>query len=223
MNALPEESQKAQEGLKALKQQYGKLIANQRARMRDDPGYRLETMKKRLEDMFKLLNCWQQYIDIIYAPEADMNFRKVLKDSGMYTMDPSDAESRQAGAPDEMSFAMKMQNEDVERRLQTLLARGDEEELEKEKKNVAREVDEQYLSVNEAMTTDTPLTSEVEDKDMKRSSVESEADAASNKAQKMLKQQAGIASSSEDEVEEAQSEVGIQSSDEEREGTASPE
>ena len=59
LDALPEESQRAQEGLEALKQQYALLVRNQRARMRDSPGYRLETMKKRLEDMFKLLNCWQ--------------------------------------------------------------------------------------------------------------------------------------------------------------------
>lgn len=138
-------------------------------------------------------------------------------------MDPSEAGSRLAGAPDEMSFGMKMQNEDIERRLQTLFARGDEEELQQDKKNVAREVDEQYMSVNEEMTTDTPLTSEMEDKDMKRASLETDADAASAKAQKMLKQQAGIASSSDDEAQEAPSEVGIQSSDEEREAAATTE
>lgn len=82
LDALPEESQKAQEGLKALKQQYASLVANQRARMHENAGYRLEVMKKRLEDMFKLLNCWQQYIDVIYAPEVDINFMKILKDNG---------------------------------------------------------------------------------------------------------------------------------------------
>lgn len=129
LDALPEDSQKAKRGLQVLKEQYSLLIANQRARMRDNAGYRLDVMKKRLEDMFRLLNCWQQYIDIIYAPEVEINFMKVLKDQGQLSGDASDPNSRMTVAPDEASFAVKMQREDIERRLQTLFARTDEEEL----------------------------------------------------------------------------------------------
>lgn len=67
---LPEESQKAQQGLDTLKKHYGKLIENSRLRLKANPGRRLGAMQKRLEDMFKLLDLWQQYVDIIYAPEA---------------------------------------------------------------------------------------------------------------------------------------------------------
>lgn len=77
------------------------------------------------------------------------------------------------------------------------------------------------MSVNEEMTTDTPLTSEMEDHEMKRATMEAEAVDGSAKAEKMLKQQAGLASSSDDEAKEAPSEVGVQSSDDEAESPAS--
>jgi hypothetical protein len=37
-------------------------------------------MKKRLEDMFTLLDLWQQYVDIIYAPQVDIDAMKKLKE-----------------------------------------------------------------------------------------------------------------------------------------------
>lgn len=46
--------------------------------MKKNPGYRLEIMQKRLENLLKLLDYWQQYIDIIYAPEVEINFKRVL-------------------------------------------------------------------------------------------------------------------------------------------------
>ena len=79
------------------------------------------------------------------------------------------------------------------------------------------------MSVNEAMTTDTPLTSEMEDGDMKRMSTElNDGEDGSLRAQKMIQKQAGLAASSDDEAQEPQSEVGIQSSDEEG-ASAKPE
>lgn len=82
---------------------------------------------------------------------------------------------------------MKMNQEEVERRLQTLFAKNEEEELDQDEKTVSKEVDEQYLSVNEAMTTDTPLTSEMEDSEMKRLAKEQEdGEDGSLRAQKMI-------------------------------------
>ena len=50
--ALPQESQKAQEGARKLKEQYAKLISNYRRQMQEDPEARLGVMQKRIEDMF---------------------------------------------------------------------------------------------------------------------------------------------------------------------------
>lgn len=137
--------------------------------MKENAAYRLEVMQKRLEDLLRLLDSWQQYVDIIYAPEIEMNFMKVLKDQGQYSLDEEDRAGQLSGAADELSFAQKMQNEDVERRLRTLFSKQEEDELDRDQKSVSKEVDDAYMSVNEPMTTDTPLTSEMEDSEMKRS------------------------------------------------------
>lgn len=113
------------------------------------------------------MNLWQQYINIIYAPEVEINYLKILKENGLYSSDPSEAAGN-LSRTDEVSFHAKMRQEDIEKRLQTLFARDDEQELEKEKSKVARDIDEPYMSVNEDLTSDTPLTSEVEDSEMKR-------------------------------------------------------
>jgi len=44
LNALPEGSAKAKEGLEALRTEYARLLQNQRLRMKKDPGFRLRTM-----------------------------------------------------------------------------------------------------------------------------------------------------------------------------------
>jgi hypothetical protein len=58
LNALPEGSSKATDGLKALETQYAKLLRNQRLRMKKDVTFKLTVIQKRLEDMFQLLNLW---------------------------------------------------------------------------------------------------------------------------------------------------------------------
>jgi hypothetical protein len=58
LNALPEGSSKATEGLKALQTEYARLLRNQRLRMNTDPTVKLKVIQKRLEDMFQLLNIW---------------------------------------------------------------------------------------------------------------------------------------------------------------------
>jgi hypothetical protein len=73
LNALPEGSQKAKEGLEALRNEYARLLQNQKLRMQNDNGFRLKIMQKRLEDMFSLLGIWQKYVDIIYAAEGEID------------------------------------------------------------------------------------------------------------------------------------------------------
>lgn len=117
--------------------------------MQNDAGTKLKVMQKRLEDMFQLLNVWQQYVDIIYAPEHEINMLKILKDNGQYNSDVS---------ADDVSFASKMENENIESRLATLFAK-DEKETEQE---IDQNLADPYLSVLEGLTTDTQATTDVE-------------------------------------------------------------
>lgn len=82
LEALPEQSSKAQEGLSQLKTHYAHLLKNQRLRMQKNPSVRLRQMQQRIEDMFRLLNLWSEYVEIIYAPESEINMMKILKDNG---------------------------------------------------------------------------------------------------------------------------------------------
>lgn len=58
LEALPEGSSKATDGLNALRDQYAKLLLNHKIRSKTEPGRKLRVMKKRMEDMFTLLNLW---------------------------------------------------------------------------------------------------------------------------------------------------------------------
>lgn len=82
LNALPEGSQKAKEGLDALRNEYARLLQNQKARMDNNDGFRLQVMQKRLEDMFSLLGIWQQYVEIIYAAEGQIDLLQQVKEMG---------------------------------------------------------------------------------------------------------------------------------------------
>lgn len=77
--------------------------------MKSNPGYRIRVIQKRLDDMFQLLNIWQQYIDVIYAPESEIEMLKNMKDAGQMNQDGT--------TMDDISFANKMENENIEERL----------------------------------------------------------------------------------------------------------
>ena len=154
LNALPEGSSKATDGIKALETQYAKLLRNQRIRMRKDVTFKLSVILKRLEDMFQLLDLWQQYVDIIYAPETEINVLKTLKDQGLLS-------NQGQGSIDDISFANKMENENIEQRLSILFAK-EEDELSDEGRVVEDGLQDPYQSVNEATTTDTAMTTDAE-------------------------------------------------------------
>lgn len=59
IQALPENSTKAQEGVLKLKAKYATLLKNHETRMETDVSLRLKVTQKRVEDMFQLLNIWQ--------------------------------------------------------------------------------------------------------------------------------------------------------------------
>ena len=154
LNALPEGSSKATDGIKALETQYAKLLRNQRIRMRKDVTFKLSVIQKRLEDMFQLLDLWQQYVDIIYAPETEINVLKTLKDQGLLS-------NQGQGSIDDISFANKMENENIEQRLSILFAK-EEDELSDQEKVIEDGLQDPYQSVNEATTTDTAMTTDAE-------------------------------------------------------------
>lgn len=58
LNAVPEGSEKADKGLRELKNSYAKLLKNEKTRLQNDPGLRLRVTLKRVEDIFQLLNLW---------------------------------------------------------------------------------------------------------------------------------------------------------------------
>lgn len=74
---------------------------------------------------------------------------KILKDNGQYSNEMS---------ADDVNFATKMDNENIESRLATLFAK-DEKETENE---IDQSLADPYLSVLEGLTTDTQATTDVE-------------------------------------------------------------
>jgi len=65
------------------------------------------------------------------------------------------------GDIDDLTFASKMQSENIETKLKTLFAK-DEAALDGETDKVKQDIDDPYLSVNEGLTTDTAVTTDVE-------------------------------------------------------------
>lgn len=94
--------------------------------MRKDVTFKLTVIQKRLEDMFQLLDLWQQYVDIIYSSEAEISVMKSLKDNGQLS---------NQGSIDDITFANKMENENIEQRLSILFAK-EEDDLNDEDKVV---------------------------------------------------------------------------------------
>ena len=66
---LPADQQQAV--LNELKASYAGLVKLRQQKMNESVSLRLQTLQKRLEDIFELLNAWQQYVDIIYMSDAD--------------------------------------------------------------------------------------------------------------------------------------------------------
>ena len=58
------------------------------------------------------MNLWTQYVEIIYAPEAQINAMRMLKENP--SMNPGDDD-------EELGFASKMEEETIEERLKILL------------------------------------------------------------------------------------------------------
>lgn len=97
--------------------------------------------------MFQLLNLWQGYIDVIYAPESAITAQQIAQDKG----------GVDGVMADDLSFAAKMENENVESRLATLFAQEVPQDDDDESN-----IDHPYMTVNEGLTTDTSMTTDME-------------------------------------------------------------
>jgi hypothetical protein len=84
--------------------------------MQTDGDYALLVMQQRIEDMFKLLSLWQQYVDIIYAPDNEMHVLQYMKESG-----------KLGSSLDESGFMNKMETENIDKKIANLFAKTQEE------------------------------------------------------------------------------------------------
>lgn len=119
------------------------MLAKRQQKIRSSVSLRLKTLQKRLENIFELLNLWQQYVEVIYMPEIEVQMIEHL----------SQMEGR---LPDE-SYVRMMENDDVSKRLKMLFKPEDGEKTDGQDD----ELDRAYETVNEGETTDT--TSGIDD------------------------------------------------------------
>lgn len=95
-----------------LQRNYSQLLSLKHQKLRATPSLRLATIQKRLENMFELLNSWQQYVDVIYMSEAEATL--------MATIQSSDVR------PDELSYKNRKEQQEISERLNTLFGRDSE-------------------------------------------------------------------------------------------------
>lgn len=61
------------ESLSQLKELYAMLLAKRQQKIRSSLTLRLKTLQNRLNNIFELINLWNQYIEIIYMPESEVH------------------------------------------------------------------------------------------------------------------------------------------------------
>ena len=81
-----EGADKTAEVVRQLENSYADLLRIQNNDFVNDPKVRLMTLRERLENILELLNCWQQYVDVIYMSEMETNYmEKVAQDEDVST------------------------------------------------------------------------------------------------------------------------------------------
>ena len=60
---------------------------------------RLKTLQKRLENIFELINLWNQYIEVIYMPEGEVNMVDQL--------------AEMEGRPDDLSYVQRVERDEI--------------------------------------------------------------------------------------------------------------
>jgi superfamily I DNA and/or RNA helicase len=121
-----------------LDRNYADLIRIQNKRIMETPSIRLQNMQKKLENIFELINAWQQYIDVIYMTEIDVKLLDAVQDDASY-------------AVNRMGHQKRVEEQNVKEKLNLLFGK-DKIIDEKESSQAA------YETVKEGETTDTTTT-----------------------------------------------------------------
>ena len=124
----------AESAVGELRKLYGVLLAKRKLEIESNLSLQLKTIKARLDGIYELLMLWKKYTDIIYMPEAQLNFVELLEKMDI--------------RPEQMAYKNRMSESDIATRLNMLFGKGqgiDESE--------AASAD--YETVNEGSTTDT--------------------------------------------------------------------
>ena len=85
--------------LTQLRELYAILLSKREQKIRSNVSMRLKTLQKRLENIFELINLWNQYIQVIYMPEAEVNMIDQLKEM--------------EGRPDDLSYVERAERDDL--------------------------------------------------------------------------------------------------------------
>lgn len=99
---------------------------------------------------------------------------------------------------DEHNFSLKLRNENIQKRLQTLFAKNDEDDLDKSKNEIKEDIDDNYVTTYEPITTDTPFTSDGDEPKVERKAAMTK-DEAAMVAKNIIEKQAGLVEHNSDE------------------------
>ena len=180
-----------QNSLDQLKELYAILLAKREQKIKSSLSLRLKTLQKRLENIFELLNLWNQYVEVIYMPEAEVHMIDQL--------------SQMEGRDEDYSYAQTMERDDVTKRLKMLFKPEDEDSQGNGDFDAAEALNEAYETVNEGETTDT--TSGIDEDGLiertkPKSAQSKEADAKAKASKKDVEE--GIKSSDDEEDQASQ-------------------
>ena len=101
-----------------LKKMYAAILAQRQNELRNSPTLRLKTIQKRLEDIFELLNLWNQYVDVVYMSEAETNMLEAI--------------SQMDARPQSLTLKSRGEQKELENRLNMLFGEGTEDQSQKD-------------------------------------------------------------------------------------------
>ena len=93
-----------------LKKMYAAILAQRQNELRNSTTLRLKTIQKRLEDIFELLNLWNQYVDVVYMSEAETNMLEAI--------------SQMDARPQSLTLKSRGEQKELENRLNMLFGEG---------------------------------------------------------------------------------------------------
>ena len=79
--------------------------------MKENLTLQLKTIKTRLDNIYELLELWNQYTEVIYMPESQLNFINILEKIDM--------------RPASVAYKTRMKEQDIAERLNMLFGTDD--------------------------------------------------------------------------------------------------